>query len=574
LAAGKGGSGDQLAPGQKLGPFLLLAPLGSGGSGRVWAAVRMGQLGFTKRMALKVMRRDRLGSERAWQRFDREALLGAQLRHFNLRSVHELGRHDGRPYMAMAWVDTSLVELMDHAPNRRLEPEIVCWLGIQVCAALSTAHAHADPEGQPHPIVHGDVSPGNILLTKNGHVQLADLAADVNSSEHEQAEKRRTTQFFGSLSYASPEALKGLPRDGRSDLFSLGSVLYEALCGGAAFEGDDERSVMFQVLEGPPVEVRERHPGVPEAVAGVVRRAMQRRIDERFQSADEMRDALVRCVERRSAFQLEQATTVLIEQVLGERIRAREEEVRLAYQEYSAAQLARTDTLPVGGALRREHREKMTAPESLSSTWRDARESGVAATDGSSAMAGRRARQAAAVLALVTVAYVSIVLSSKQDAATDDVRAAPTKSEPDVPTSSGAPGGQQAPPATSSPASSPPPAVLSRPDAGVARGSMAANPKKADTVSSTPKVAPARRPPTSPKPEQRPSMPARGLEPAPAPKTTHGDAPIEPSSATRSTGFMLPPPDPYQDNEERPPAAPTSEPASNPALPAAASRPP
>jgi serine/threonine protein kinase len=370
LAAAQPNFTEPLAPGQRLGPFLLLAPLGSGGSARVWAVVRIGQLGFSKRMALKVMRTDKLASERARQRFDREALWGAELRHPNLRAVHELGSHDGRPFMAMAWVDASLSELLEHVPGGRLEPGIVCWLGMQACDALATAHAHVDAANRPAAIVHGDVSPGNILLTKTGHVQLADLAASAEPSPGGDVSGQRAARpFFGNLSYASPEAVRGSALDGRADLFSLGCVLYEALTGCPAFEGESEAAVMFQVLEQSPLDIRQRSPDVPEAVVEVVRRALQRRAEERFASAREMRAALASCVAERSSFELERAATSLIESVLGERIRGREEEMQRVFQRFAAAQLAKTETLPLSSVEGRTQRSARAA--SLPSEVRD-----------------------------------------------------------------------------------------------------------------------------------------------------------------------------------------------------------
>jgi len=352
LGVARARSADTLAPGQRLGPFLLLAPLGSGGSSRVWAVARAGQLGFTKRMALKVMRQDKLSSERARQRFDREARLGAELNHTNLRVVHDLGSHDGRPYMALSWVDTSLAELLEQAPGGRLEPSVVCWLGMQACAALGAAHGHLDRQHRPCPIVHGDVSPGNILLTAAGHVLLADLAANAASSSSREGSVSPAGRFFGSLGYASPEALKGVPLDGRSDLFSLGCVLYEALSGSPAFEGDDERSLMFQVLERGPGDLRQRCPELPEGIASVVRRALERRVEERFQTAEEMRLALAACVPQLCAFRLEESTSSVIREVLGERIRQREEAMFLAFQRFAPSQFERTDTLPIAGTVR------------------------------------------------------------------------------------------------------------------------------------------------------------------------------------------------------------------------------
>ena len=346
-------SGDLLAPGQRIGPFLLLAPLGAGGAGRVWAVARTGQLGFTKRMVLKVMRQDKLHSERARQRFDREARLGAQLRHRHLRGVHEVGSHSGRPYMALSWVDTSLAELLEQAPGRRLEPNVACWVAIQTCEGLFAAHGHVDHAQRPCPIVHGDVSPGNILLTSQGHVLLADLAGAVEPSLPGAADSREEpapARFFGSLGYASPEALRGQPLDGRADLFSLGCVLYEMLCGAPAFEADDERSLLYQVLEQGPPDLRQRAPEVAPELAAVVQRALERRVEERFQSAEEMSVALRACVRGQSAFRLEERSAVLIQRALGERLRAREEEMRGVLQRFAASQFERTDTLPIASA--------------------------------------------------------------------------------------------------------------------------------------------------------------------------------------------------------------------------------
>jgi serine/threonine-protein kinase len=366
-------SADALTAGQRIGPYLLLAPLGTGGSSRVWAVARTGQQGFSKRMALKVMRQDRLSSERARQRFDLEARMGAQLRHSNLRAVHELGSHDGRPHMALAWVDTSLEELLEHAPDKRLEADVVCWFGIQACAALAAAHSHVNPAGCASPIVHGDVSPGNILLTMSGHVLLADLAAAVEPSPAS-PEQGCARSFFGCLGYAAPEAVNGARVDGRADLFSLGCVLYEMLAGAPAFQADDERSLLFQVLKQGPIALAERAPHVPEPLTLVVQRALERNPDDRFGSADEMRQALCACVPTRNAFQLERRSTELMSSVLGERVRQREEQMRLTFQRFTTAQLERTDTLPIGNAMRR--REGTTlhsgAAEAPPSTRREA----------------------------------------------------------------------------------------------------------------------------------------------------------------------------------------------------------
>jgi serine/threonine protein kinase len=347
-----------LVPGQRVGPFVLLAPLGSGGSGKVWAAARIGRLGFSKRMALKVLRADKLSSVRARQRFEEEARLGAQLSHPNLRAVHDLGSHEGRPFMALRWVETSLEELLQHSPGRRLPPEVVCWFGIQCCEALAAAHGFANAAGQPSPVVHRDVSPGNILLTAQGHVLLSDLAGNADAASSPgarpsgappEASSANTpvNGFFGSLGYASPEALRQEPLDGRADLFSLGCVLYEALCGAPPFDGEYEHSLVFQVLEQGAPDLRGRAPELPENVIGVVGRAMARAREGRYDSAAALGRALGSCVAGRSAFELEELAAVSIRNALGEKIRAREEAMYRAFERYSRTRAEQTDTLPM-----------------------------------------------------------------------------------------------------------------------------------------------------------------------------------------------------------------------------------
>ena len=339
---------DALAPGQTIGPFVLLGPLGSGGSGRIWAAARLGQLGFNKRLVLKVMREDQMARPSARRRFDREACLGGRLHHPNVRAVHDLGSVEGRPYMALSWVDASLAELLQHAPGERLAPAVVCWIGIQCCAALSAAHGWVEQDGRARAIVHRDVSPGNILLSVDGHALLADLAPP--EDEDSPGAESSAPRFFGNLAYAAPEALHQQVLDPRADLYSLGCVLYEALAGAPAFEGDDERAVMFQIVERGAPDLATRAPAVPADLASVVQRCLARRRDERFESALELRAALSACCRERPAFSLERETAALIRDVLGARIREREEMMHQAFERFATSALGRTDTLPIGQA--------------------------------------------------------------------------------------------------------------------------------------------------------------------------------------------------------------------------------
>jgi len=400
LSASRHPPSDTLAAGQRIGPFVLLAPLGSGGSGRIWAVARVGQLGFSKRMVLKVMRHDKLASESARERFDREACLGGRLSHPNVRAVHDLGSHEGRPFMALSWVDASLEELLEHAPGHALDASIACWIGMQCCSALGAAHEYVDHGGVARPIVHRDVSPGNILLTVDGHALLADLTAPAAEASPPPGGAAR---FFGSLGYAAPEALRQEACDARADLFSLGAVLFEMLAGAPAFAADDERSLVFQILDGPPLDVARRMPTVPADLAAVVQRCLERRADNRFQSARELRAALARCAGKRSAFTLEQHAASTVREVLGARIREREEALHLAYQRIAPGSFERTDTLPIQGIAGVAPSSRMSLPP-LSEPALDLSRSGAAM-----AISERRPRRRRGTLWAAAVALLLVV---------------------------------------------------------------------------------------------------------------------------------------------------------------------
>jgi serine/threonine-protein kinase len=218
---------------------------------------------------------------------------------------------------------------------------------MQCCSALTAAHGWVEQDGRARPIVHRDVSPGNILLSVDGHALLADLAAP---DDDEAGGESVAPRFFGNLAYAAPEALRQQAIDARADLYSLGCVLYEALAGAPAFEGDDERAVMFQILERGAPELSTRAPDVPPDLARVVQRCLERRREDRFASARELHAALSACQAGRTAFSLERETAALIREVLGARIREREEMMHGAYERFAPSALARTDTLPIAGA--------------------------------------------------------------------------------------------------------------------------------------------------------------------------------------------------------------------------------
>jgi len=166
---------------------------------------------------------------------------------------------------------------------------IVAEIGLQVLRALHAAHEHADDDGQPKPIIHRDVTPSNVLLSKMGIVKLADFGM---ARAADRAAMTAPGVLKGKLSYTAPELINQQPATARSDLFSLGVVLWEALTGKRLFAGRDAIATLKNVLEMDVPSLLDARPDVPLAFATVVHRALQRTPGARFASAAEMQRAL------------------------------------------------------------------------------------------------------------------------------------------------------------------------------------------------------------------------------------------------------------------------------------------
>jgi serine/threonine protein kinase len=339
-----------LASGTRIGPYTLLSPLGRGGAGYVWTAVRQGALGFTQRTALKISRADRWDNDKARRRFEREARVGSALRHPNIRSIHDLGSVGPCQYMSMRWVDSSLSELLEHTPGHKLEPSVAAWLALQSCAALDRAHRFTGLDGAALPIVHRDVSPDNILLTYTGQVLLSDFAGSLTEADPDAPASSRSgaegEAFFGKLAYAAPEALRGEPLDARADIFSIGCVLFEMLGGRPAFRASDDHSLMLAVLSGQSPKLGELAPRTPSALIEIVQTCLASERERRFENAEALRQALCACV-RSSAFELEEITGEALRETLGERLKRRELELSTAISRLGAPRNPVTETLPL-----------------------------------------------------------------------------------------------------------------------------------------------------------------------------------------------------------------------------------
>src|SRR5262249_9861225 len=277
----------RLAPGTRLGPYEVLAPLGAGGMGEVYRA-RDERLG--REVAVKVLGAAWATDADRLRRFEHEARAAGALNHPNLLGVFDTGQHDGHPYVVFELLDGStLRQLVGQAalPARKAVD-----YAIQMAQGLAAAHEKG--------IVHRDVKPENLLVTRDGRVKVVDfgLAKLVPSlspdpSRGDDPTKPAITDVevvLGTAAYMSPERVRGGPADHRADVFALGAVLYEMLAGRRAFSGETTAEVMTAILREDPSPLAQ--PGLPPGLERVVRRCLEKRPEERFQSARDFAFAL------------------------------------------------------------------------------------------------------------------------------------------------------------------------------------------------------------------------------------------------------------------------------------------
>ena len=264
-----------LEPGQRIGDrYALVGRLGGGGMADVWLADD-DMLG--RRVALKFLHERFAQDANFVERFRREAQAAAGLQHPNVVGVYDRGETDGRPWIAMEYVEgASLKDLIVRGLAIGEAVEIVR----QVLAGTRFAHERG--------IIHRDLKPQNVLVDREGRARVVDFGiARAGASEITQ-----TGSVLGTAQYLSPEQAQGMDTDARSDLYSIGVLLYETLTGRVPFEADSPVAVALKQISEPPRRPSELNPQVPPALDGVVLKALAKDPAQRFQSADEFAAAL------------------------------------------------------------------------------------------------------------------------------------------------------------------------------------------------------------------------------------------------------------------------------------------
>jgi len=234
-----------------------------------------------RRVALKLLSSDLAADPAFRERFVRESNAAASTEHPNIVPVYGAGESEGQLYLAMRYIEgTDLGSLLTR--QGALQPERAARICAQVAEALEAAHKRG--------LVHRDVKPANVLLDDNDHAYLSDNG--LTRRTELQTGITQTGQFMGTVGYVAPEQIRGEPTDRRSDIYSLGCVLYESLTGDPPFRRDSEVATLYAQLEDPSPRPSEKRPQVPLALDAVVAKATAKRPDDRFATAGEMAGAL------------------------------------------------------------------------------------------------------------------------------------------------------------------------------------------------------------------------------------------------------------------------------------------
>jgi Tol biopolymer transport system component len=277
-----------IAPGSRLGPYEILAPLGAGGMGEVYRA-KDPRLG--REVAIKVLPASFSADADRLRRFEQEARAAGILNHPNITAVYDIGQHEGAPYVVQELLEGETLRSL--LAGGRLPLRKTIDYSLQIAHGLSAAHEKG--------IVHRDLKPENLFVTKDGRVKILDfgLAKLTHTEEGSGATNLPTATagtepgvVLGTLGYMSPEQVRGRQADARSDIFSFGAILYEMLSGKRAFQGDSAADTMSAILKEDPPDLSVTNQAISPGLERIVRHCLEKNPEQRFHSAHDVAFAL------------------------------------------------------------------------------------------------------------------------------------------------------------------------------------------------------------------------------------------------------------------------------------------
>ena len=276
----------ELAPGTELGHYKLVRLIGAGGMGQVYEAT---DTRLDRTVAVKVLPSHVAGNPQARERFEREARTISQLNHPHICTLYDVGQENGVDFLVMEHIEGET--LAERLAKGALRLDQALQYGIEIADALDKAHRHG--------VVHRDLKPGNVMLTKSGakllDFGLAKLIPDPSKLDLDAATATKMTRegaIVGTLQYMAPEQVEGEKVDARTDIFAFGSVLYEMVTGRRAFEGKSQASLLAAILDSQPPTISNLRPVIPPTLDRVVAKCLAKDPEDRWHSAHDLRDEL------------------------------------------------------------------------------------------------------------------------------------------------------------------------------------------------------------------------------------------------------------------------------------------
>ncbi len=278
---------------ESCGRYQLLRKLATGGMGQVFLASLTGAGGFEKRVAVKRLLPHLAEDERFVAMFLNEARIAARLAHPNICNVYEVGESGGSYYIAMEYLDGETCSQLVRRVGGALPPGLTVGILKQAAEGLHAAHELRDDDGMSLGVIHRDVTPSNIFVCKSGVVKILDFGV---AKARDALVKTQAGTLKGKFGYMSPEHLKAIELDRRSDIFSLGIVAHEMLTGQRLFRRDSLYRTTMAILEEPIPPLADF--GVSDALSVVIARALSRDRDHRYSTSIEFAEAITRTVGR------------------------------------------------------------------------------------------------------------------------------------------------------------------------------------------------------------------------------------------------------------------------------------
>ena len=327
---------EELRQGSRLGDNELVLRIGRGGMATVWVArERHDDPSLERLVAVKAMLAELADEPEFTRMFIDEVRLVRSIRHPNVVEIFDVGESEGVMWMSMEWVQgESLHTIIAEAGKRRaIPPEMAVRIIADVAAGLNAAHELRDASGALRGVVHRDVSPHNILIGTNGAIKLVDFG--VAKALGRVSESTRAGQLKGKFGYMSPEQALGRPVDRRSDVFSLGIVLFELTTSRRLFRGESDVETLKLVISGQVPSPSSIDPSYPPELERIVLRALERDPRLRYQTAAEFEQDLRGFLKAERVVVPQSGIAGLLKRVVGERIEQRRRAIRAALKKIS-----------------------------------------------------------------------------------------------------------------------------------------------------------------------------------------------------------------------------------------------